>query len=86
MCEIDLVSIDSLIIEISIASSVQPGLASGFFYLMYRPVMFSDQLIENEKDEYWEDYGRESGNVKLIEKVYEQSDEYDVFAAHAILE
>ena len=48
--------------------------------------MFSDWSVENEKDEYWEDYGRESGNVKLIEKVYEQSDAYDVFAAHAILE
>ena len=86
MCEIDLVSIDSLIIEIPIASSVQPELASGSSYWMYRLEMFSDWSIENEKDEYWEDYGWESCNVKLIEKVNEQSDEYDVFVAHAILE
>ena len=86
MCEIDLVFIDSLIIEISIASSVQPKLASGSSYWMYRLEMFSDWSIENEKDEYWEDYGWESCTVKLIEKVNGQSDEYDVFAAYAILE
>ena len=86
MCEIDLVSIDSLIIEISIASSVQPELASGSSYWMYRLEMFSDWSIENENDEYWEDYGWESCNVKLIEKVNEKSDEYDVFVAHAIFE
>ena len=86
MCEIDLVSIDSLIIEIPIASSVQPELASGSSYWMYRLEMFSDWSIENEKDKYWEDYGWESCNVKLIEKVNEQSDEYDVSAAYSILE
>ena len=73
MCEIDLVSIDSLIIEIPIASSVQPELASGFSYWMSWLEMFSDWSIENEKDEYWEGYGWESCNVKVIEKVNEQS-------------
>jgi hypothetical protein len=76
MCEMDLVFTNSLIIEIPIAFPVRPELASGFSYWMYRLDRFGGSSIESEQEEYREEYEWESCDVKLIEEVNEQSDDY----------